>query len=196
MKPLNFWQMKTGLICFFFLATIFSCITKSRYQKAADEIAEKMPPSHNMNVGKEKYDLYVPPGWSTKHQTAYDMDFYYLLAPKTLDNPNTNINVLTEYMQNLNLEDFLQKTIESVLQAIPSARFLGKGTISANGLNGAWYSYSMQPEEIPSTLVSYIFPKDGVAYVITAGIQTKDFGHYRSLFDSVARSLRFDNRAD
>jgi hypothetical protein len=44
--------------CSFFLAMIFSCITKSRYQKAADEIAAKMPPSHNMNVGKEKYNLY------------------------------------------------------------------------------------------------------------------------------------------
>ena len=185
--------MKTSLICFFFLATIFSCITKSRYQKAADEIAAKMPPSHNMNVGKEKYNLYVPPAWTTKHQTAYDMDVYYLLAPKTADNPNTNINVITEYMQNLSLEEYLQKTIESIVQGIPSSHILARGTITANGLNGACYSYSMRPEEIPSTLVSYIFPKNGVAYVITAGTQTKDFGHYRSLFDSVARSLQFDN---
>jgi hypothetical protein len=189
--------MKTSLLCSFFLAMIFSCITKSRYQKAADEIAAKMPPSHNMNVGKEKYNLYVPTGWTTKHQTAYGMDFYYLLAPKTADNPNTNINVMTEYMQNLSLQEYLQKGIESVVQGIPSSQILGRGTITTNdSLPGAWYTYSMEPEEIPSTLVSYIFPKNGVAYVVTAGTQTKDFGHYRSLFDSVARSLRFDNRAN
>jgi hypothetical protein len=119
--------MKTSLLCSFFLAMIFSCITKSRYQKTADEIAAKMPPSHNMNVGKEKYNLYVPTGWTTKHQTAYGMDFYYLLAPKTADNPNTNINVMTEYMQNLSLQEYLQKGIESVVQGIPSSQILGRG---------------------------------------------------------------------
>jgi hypothetical protein len=94
-------------------------------------------------------------------------------------------------MQNLSLNEFKAKTIESVKHSIPSASILAEGEIEANGLKGSWYSYSMEPQNIKATLVSYIYPKNGVAYTITAGTQTKDAARYRSTFDSVARSLKF-----
>jgi hypothetical protein len=49
----------------------------------------------------------------------------------------------------------------------------------------------MEPQGIRATLVSYIFPKDGVAYVLTAGTQTKDAENYRGTFDKVAKSFKF-----
>ena len=144
-----------------------------------------------MNVGKQNYHLYIPEGWTTEHRTAYGVDYYYLLAPKTAEDPNTSINVITEDMQNLSLDEFRDKTIESVKGAIPSASNFTEGGLIANGLAGKWYSYTMEPQGIKATLVCYIFPKEGIAYSITAGTQTKNVSHYRTLFDSVARSFRF-----
>lgn len=175
----------------FILLILVSCNTKSKYRKAADEIAASSPPSKNRNVGRENYTLFVPGGWTTAHKTAYGINYYFLLAPKTMADPNTNINVITEDMQNLDLEVFRQKTIESIQERIPSATILSLGDIVANGLQGAWFSYSMRPQSIEATLVCYIYPKNGVGYIITAGTQTKDAAHYRSLFDSVAKSLKF-----
>ena len=185
--------MKMFYPCVFCLLALIACISKSKYQKAADEMAAKLPPASNTKIATEDYSIFIPPGWKTEHRTAYGMNFYYLLAPKTPDNPNTNVNVLAEYMQNLTLEQYRQAVIESILKGIPTAEILGKGDITANGLRGAWYCYSMEPLGLKSTLVGYIFPKNGVAYLITAGTQTKDFGTYRSLFDSIARSLKFKN---
>ena len=174
-----------------FVIGLIACDNRSDYRKAADEIALKMGDAKNMNVGTDNYALYIPAGWITDSLHAYGVDYFFLVAPKTKDDPNTNISVTTEFMQNLSLDVFKTLTIESVTNAIPSATILEQGDIIANDLKGGWYSYSMESYGIKSTLVSYIFPKDGIAYTITAGTQTKDAARYRNTFDSVARSLKF-----
>src|SRR5882762_132726 len=124
--------MKVTCIYLFFLTILTACDTRSKYHKAADEIVAKVPESTNKNAGKQNYSLYIPDGWTTDHRTAYGMDFYYLLAPKTEDDPNTNINVITEYMQNFSLNVYRTKTIESVKRAIPSASNFAQGEAAAN----------------------------------------------------------------
>ncbi|NSL89252.1 hypothetical protein ECE50_020590 [Chitinophaga sp. Mgbs1] len=136
--------------------------------------------------------MYVPAGWTTHREQHYGIDYYFLSAPKTQEDPNTNINVITESMRHLTLEEFTRKAQEGLLRAIPSAIIHNQGNITANGVNGAWYKYSMTPRGIDVTLIAYIFPKDSVAYIITAGTQTKDADNYRQTFDKVARSFKFD----
>jgi hypothetical protein len=165
---------------------------KSKYAKAAEEIAAKVPDSKGMNVGREKYKLAVPNGWSTEHRTAYGVDYYYLLAPKTKDDPNTNISVITETMHQYSLEEYKAETIKSIQKAIPSATILQQGNIIANGMSGGWFSYSMQPHGVEAVIVCYIFPKNNVAYVINAGTQTKDASRYRRTFDEVAMSFQIE----
>jgi hypothetical protein len=187
----NDFYMSVKPIPIFLLMVVAACTYKSNYRKAAEDIIEKVPKTKNLNTGKRAYVLDVPAGWETRHQTAYGIDYYFLLAPKTSADPNTNINVMTEGMQHLSLETYLKKTEEQVKLSIPSAVILDEGNITAGGLKGAWYKYSMEPRGIKVTLVCYIFPKDGIAYIITAGTQTRDADRYRSKFDRVARSLKF-----
>lgn len=168
-----------------------ACTTKSKYEKAADEILANERASKYMNAGMLKYRVKIPEGWTTDHRTYRGVDYYFLLAPKTIEDPNTNINIITEHMQGLDLPVFKAKAIESIKHAIPSAVILSEGDIKAKGLKGCWFSYTMSPQGIEATLVCYIFPKNGVAYVITAGTQMNDAARYRSIFDSVARSLKF-----
>lgn len=184
--------MRISCLSLFLLIILISCNNKSKYRKAADEIAANAPAPTNMNSGKDQYSLYIPVGWTTEHRLVYGVNYYFLSAPKTPDDPNTNINVASEYMQNLSLEEYRQKTIESIQKAIPSATILAQGDFTSEYLKGVWYSYAMAPQGIKATLVCYIFPKGGVAYIITAGTQTKDAIRYRGLFDSIARSFKFD----
>lgn len=179
------------LIALSIVGVMISCENKTNNRKAADDIAEKAGKPTNMNAGVRQYQLAVPEGWTTKTQTNYGVNYLYLLAPKTAEDSNTNINVATEYMQDLSMADYRKQTIESILTAIPSAKIVGQGEIASKAAPGLWYSYSMNPRNINATIVGYIFPKDGIAYNITAGTQTNDADRYRPLFDSVARSFEF-----
>lgn len=181
--------MRIIFISIVLLIAITSC--KNKYRKAADEIASNIPQPTNMNVGKEKYSFYIPNGWTTENKNYYGVDYFYIMAPKTSDDPNTSVNITNEFMQNLSLEEYLKGTIQSVKKSIPSAIILEQGEIEANSLKGIWYSYNMEPQGIKASLVSYIFPKDGVAYILTAGTQTKDAVKYRAIFDKVAKSFKF-----
>jgi hypothetical protein len=185
--------MRVFSVIIFLILIAGAC--KSNYRKAADEIASKIPPSEavNMNAGKETYTIYVPDGWSTKYKREYGVEYYFISAPKTIDNPNTNINVTTEFMQDLSLEDYAELTVTSIKNNIPGANILDQGSIIANGLEGRWYCYQMETQGIKATLTSYIFPKNGVAYIITAGTQTKDASKFKATFDTVAKSFKFNN---
>ena len=164
---------------------------KSKYREAADEILKEVPSTKNMNAGKAAYTLDVPKGWTTDGTTYSGVDVYFLKAPKTEEDPNTNINVVTEFMQNLEPDVYRAKSMQSLLKAISSANIIDTGSIYANGLKGLWYSYTMEPGGIKAFLINYAYSKDGVAYIITAGTQTKDSSRYRQTFDRVARSFRF-----
>ncbi|MEI3796506.1 MULTISPECIES: hypothetical protein [unclassified Chitinophaga] len=183
--------MRIRTIPIFLLVVITACTYKSNYRKAAEDVFEQIPDTKNLNAGKQEYRLDVPVGWTTRHQMVYGIDYYFLSAPKTAADPNTNINVITERMQNLSLEVYVKKAIEQIKLSIPSAVILDEGIIETDSLKGAWYKYNMEPQGIKATLVSYIFPKDDVAYIITAGTQTKDADRYRNTFDRVARSFKF-----
>jgi len=180
--------MRIIFILLIVLLSVTAC--KSKYRKAADEIVANAKPIY-MNAGKEKYKLKIPDGWTTEQRNDYGVDYYFLRAPKTPDDPNTSINVATEFMQNLSLDNYLTATIQSVKKGIPSAIISGQGEIVANGVTGCWYSYNMEPQGIKASLIAYIFSKNGVAYIITAGTQTKDTAKYSSTFDSVAKSFTF-----
>jgi hypothetical protein len=170
---------------------------KTKNEKAAEEIWDgggfnNKAKVKNLNASTNNYSVYLPKGWTTKHRNYRGVNIFYLLAPQTAQDPNTSINILTEYMQHYSLQVYLSKTIAAVKKAVPSAVITGQGNITANGINGSWYSYTMQPQGIQASVVSYIFPKNGVAYAITGGTLPKYAARYRSTFDSVARSLKFN----
>lgn len=176
------------------IAASFACNdNRSPARKAADKIFDKIPSTKNMNAGTTNYSLFVPEGWTTKRQSYRGIDYYFLLAPKTIDDPQTNINLITEDMRGVDLDKFVAASITSLKQIIPSAKILEKGKLTANGIKGRWYRYSMEPEGMKVVMIGYIFPKDGVCYIISCGTIPENFARHRSTFDKVAKSLKFND---
>ena len=179
-----------GVYKYMLLLAIFTAC-KSRREKAVDELLSKAGPmGPDVDAHRLDYILYVPDGWTTRRQLAYDVNYYFLNPPKTNDAP-ADINLVTVNMQNVPLQEFREKMIESLKAATPDASDFEEGNVIANGREGVWYSYTMSPQGMNASFVCYIFPKDGVAYMITAGTFPEYASRYRSLFDSVARSLKF-----
>lgn len=181
--------MKIFYTIILLLTLTTACTTKSK-PKTIEEIAANLPTA-NMNAGKLNYTVKIPDGWTTEHVTRHNVDYYYLYAPRTTDDPNTNINIVTEHMQGLELPVYKAKAIDAIKRVIPGTVILEEGDVKAKGLKGIWFTYTMTIQGVDASLVCYIYPKNGIAYIITAGTQTKDAARYRSTFDAVGRSFKF-----
>src|ERR1700745_2701369 len=102
--------MRISYVPLFLVLVLISCKEKSNYRKAADEIAANAPKPVNMNAGQDNYNISIPNGWTTERRSEYGVHYYFLSAPKTPDDPNTNISVTSEYMDNLDLDEYRKKT--------------------------------------------------------------------------------------
>jgi hypothetical protein len=103
------------------------------------------------------------------------------------------MNILNESMQNASFDEYKSQTNVNLKKMIPSAEVLNTGDIAAGDLKGAWTHYTMEQNGMKLDLVNYVFPKDGVAYIITATTKEGKMDQYRSTFDGVAKSFRFKN---
>ncbi|RFS20136.1 hypothetical protein DVR12_20690 [Chitinophaga silvatica] len=182
--------MKKLLIPICLILAITACNRQTKNQRAADEILDKIPSTKTMNAGKHPYELYVPDGWKTENRKLRGVD-YYFIAPA--DNPNINVNVVTETMSGLSLNDYSELNLNNIKRIIPSAVILGHGKTKINGVTSAWYKYTIEPQGINISLSSCLVPDKGVAYIITCGSLTKDADKYKNTFDTILKSFKFVN---
>jgi hypothetical protein len=179
-----------------FALLFFACKNKTQSERAIEELGKNLPPITNMNAGKEKYTVFIPQGWTTKHTSNNGIEYYHIIAPRTKANLNTSVNIITEDMQQLSMEDFTVASMQSIRNYIPSAVIQTRGSIKANNLIGNWFTYTMEHQGLKASLVCYIFEKKGVAYIITAGTHPPLAAKYRPLFDKIASSLTFASQSN
>lgn len=185
---INIMKILFHFVC---LILLIGCKEKSEYRKAAEEIAANLPDTRGLNIGVAEYELIVPNGWTESHFSEFGIDYYFISAPKTLEDQNTNVNVITESMNNYSLQTYTNKAIDGLKAAIPTAVILSRGEYSTNGIKASWYKYNMAPRGIKVILTSYIFPKDNIAYVVTCGTQLRDTAKHEATFKMIIRSFKF-----
>ena len=177
-----------------FLLLVTSCKTETKTKdKSPDEILNEVSKLKTINVGNDNYIVNIPTDWTTKDTTLNGVSFYFLLAPKTDNDFNTNMNILNESMQGESFDDYKKKSIETMKKQMPSLKFLDNGDIEASNINGSWLHYKMEQSGLKIEIISYTFPKDGIAYIITATTKEGELDKYRNTFDAVAKSFRFKN---
>ncbi|RFM31114.1 DcrB-related protein [Chitinophaga silvisoli] len=172
------------------LTLALACNTKQQ-PKTAEEVLSTINKT-NLNKGSQNYHLDTPEGWTTDHKTIQGINYYYIIAPNTGEVPSPNINLLTESMQGASLKDYIAKSLSSLKQVLPTSEVKASGDITANGIQGAWYNYTMEMQGVKAYLMAYVFPKDGIAYVITGICPPDKATKYRPVFDSVAKSFKMD----
>ena len=176
----------TPLLFFF-----YSCISQSKEKTLEERIIDIG--TKNMNEGKSKYSIFVPENWTTEQKKIGGIDYYFLLAPKTKEDPNTNVNIITENMRDMDLYTFRKGAIKSLLKTIPSVNITDTGSIrSDTGLLGVWYTYTFSEEDTEAKLKSFFYSKDRIAYVITAGTIKQNFDKYLELIDKIGSSFKFE----
>lgn len=165
---------------------------KAKTKNTPEDFLNKLTNKQNFNVGKHKYTVNVPDGWTTKNSTHSGIDYFFLIAPRTEPNSNTSINFITENMAGFDLDTYTSLAKKNLKNDIPSVNFLESGSLN-NGTQSNWYSYTFTFDQNEVFCLTYIFAKDGIAYVMTNATHKKDSSLYRSTFEEVAKSFRFED---
>lgn len=158
-----------------------------------EEILEKASTSKNINVGDKVYLVDIPNGWTTKDTSINNLKFYFLVAPTSDADFRTNINIINESMQGISFDEYKKKTIESMKHYMPNVEILESGDMKASDLAGSWFHYNLTQSGIKLGIINYTFPKDGIAYIITATTKAENLDKYRITFDAVAKSFHLKN---
>lgn len=170
------------------LTLAFAC-NNNQQPKTLDDILNSVDKT-NLNKGSQNFHLDTPEGWKSEWRTAQGVDFYYMYSPQTSEVPNPNINIVTESMQGTSLKTYLSHSLSFVAHLYPGAKVVAEGDIEANGVHGGWYNIKMEFQGTKGDLMAYVFPSNGVAYVITALCPPNKKSKYRLIFDKVAKSFK------
>jgi hypothetical protein len=164
------------------------CLHKT--PKTPDQILEEGGKNPAINAGAGKYTFTAPEGWRRLDTTMQHVRFTYLFAPvdpKASFHPN--INITTEDMRGLSLDEYFDKNVAAIGQYM---QHFSAGTASARATNGnklkiQEYTHTMNGVDMDVTMA--VIPKDGIAYVITITVPKDHRADYQKAFDTVVNSF-------
>lgn len=159
--------------------------------KTADQILEEGGKNPAINAGTGKYSFTIPEGWRRMDTTMQNIRFTYLFAPvENNASFHPNINIGTEDMRGLSLDEYFDKNVSSLGQYMEN---FAAGTASARATNGnklkiQEYTHTMNGIDMDVTMA--VIPKDGIAYVVTITTPKGHRADYQKEFDEVVNSFR------
>jgi hypothetical protein len=102
----------------------------------------------------------------------------------------TNINVVSESMHGLTLDQYEQLTINNMAKYIQHFALVGQGERVIGNLHARWLHYSQSPEGLDLENICYIIPDKGVAYIITCSALKGHLLQSRGAFEQAITSFR------
>ncbi|AFU58359.1 MAG: hypothetical protein QXX64_00180 [Nitrososphaera sp.] len=151
-----------------------------------------------------KLSIAYPPGWKVLEDvgiknseigSAFGTDrlsFVVVFAGPVQDNFATNINIETNYMQGMSLEEFAQNTEKSLASTFSKNNFtvLDKGHTEINGRDAYFITATLEMEQpIKNELV--ILERDNYAYIITYNAMATTFDDHIQEFEDSLSTFEF-----
>lgn len=149
-----------------------------------------MSKTPGMNAGVRKFSIDAPAGWQKLDTSISGVKFTFLLAPTASNGFRANINVISQSMEGSSAESYFAKNFNSMGQYVQDFSAGPKGEKDINGLPARWMQYSQTQNGHVLDGVSYLIPKDGIAYVITFAAAKGQMSKYQASLDEALRSFR------
>lgn len=137
---------------------------------------------------KEGFAIQYPADWEPLHGTGALVTF---MAPAEPGFPGrANVTVTAEPVpSNMTPEAYLDQAKPLLAQVLPKYEFTGQDTVTVNGVDGVRFTYLIEVQGHPMSLVGYALLSGDRAYVLTAGALADRFGNYAEIFDRICRSM-------
>ena len=146
--------------------------------------------SPGINAGTGKFDINTPAGWQRKDTIFGGISAVMLSTPSSDPTFRTNINVVSDSMQNLSIDDYEQQTILNLAKYVRQFVLTGKGEVVIGGIPARWIQYSQRPIGFDLSNICYLVPNKGIVYIITCSSLQSQMEQNRPPFDQAVLSFR------
>jgi hypothetical protein len=159
-------------------------------RRSDSELLRKADSTPGINMGAGNFDIRTPAGWQRTDTLMGNIKAVMLSTPSPSIRFRTNINVVSESMHGLTLDQYEQLTINNMAKYIQQFALVGQGQRTIGDLHARWLHYSQSPEGLDLENICYIIPDKGVAYIITCSALKGHLLQSRGAFEQAVSSFR------
>jgi hypothetical protein len=138
-------------------------------------------------IDTTKFNIATPFGWQRRIQTSNGFEILFIVAP-TADGFSPNLNILTESLNGISTEEYLKTSAENMKNA--NMILDGSGDFQADGIQGKYSTSTFNYKGTDIATKSYVFIKDGLAYVLTGSCLISQKDTYRPIFDKTVKTFK------
>jgi hypothetical protein len=159
-------------------------------RRTDSELLRKADSTPGINEGAGNFDIRTPAGWHRTDTLMGTIKAVMLSTPSPSIRFRTNVNVVSESMHGLTLDQYEQLTINNMAKYIHQFALVGQGERTIGDLHARWLHYSQSPEGTDLENICYIIPDKGVAYIITCSALKGHLLQSRGAFEQAVTSFR------
>jgi hypothetical protein len=136
-----------------------------------------------LNAGTGNFGIEAPTGWMKKDTTMNGVKITFLLSPDASNGFRANMNVVTEAMQGLSMDQYMEKNMKIIGQYMQNFALLGQGDTTISGHAAKWIHYTQTASGRDVEQVGYFIPIRDISYGITCSAVKGEFDKTKSQFD-------------
>jgi hypothetical protein len=159
-------------------------------RRSDSELLRKADSTPGINEGAGNFDIRTPTGWQRTDTLMGNIKAVLLSTPSPSIRFRTNINVVSESMHGLTLDQYEQLTINNMAKYIQHFALIGQGERAIGDLHARWLHYSQSPDGLDLENICYIIPDKGVAYIITCSALKGHLLQNHTAFEQTITSFR------
>ncbi|BAU54536.1 hypothetical protein [Mucilaginibacter gotjawali] len=138
-------------------------------------------------VDTDKFSIALPAGWKHFVKESQGFKILFLMSPP-VDNFSPNLNILTEDAHGASMEEYMTASDENMKSGGMVKD--GSGDFEVNGFSGKYSTNVFNYQGRNIALKTYVFIKNGLAYVITGSCLTTQKDSYRPIFDKAVKTFK------
>ncbi len=151
--------------------------------------AATAPPKFNASLAlnMDNFSIALPTGWKYTSRQLKGHDILFLVGPNG-DDFSPNMNVISEYVQNITLDSYVD--ISNAILVKKHMTLDGGGKLIINGDTARYTTSNFVYYGKKIANRTYFIVKNGVAYVLTGMCLATQKESYRPFFDATVQTFR------
>lgn len=141
------------------------------------------------------FSINCPQGWQKSDTVYQGQRVVFIRQPRQDESDNfmENVNVITQEVGSVTLEDYVKINLTSLQDGLDDYKKGMSGTFEANGYKFQSFRYSYSYQTVPIEAIVYFLVQNGTAYVITCSAHGGELKKYEKIFRDIVGSFKIQN---
>lgn len=179
-------------LCMIVATLFFASCNNGKKQYTVKELLDKASQNPNLNAGAGNYSIDAPAGWRKSDTSINTIHVTFIFGPSDDNGFRENMNVVSESMQGLSVDDYFDRTAASMGNYLQNFSVGSKGEKNIDGIHGKWMQYVQRINGFDLDAILYIIPSNGVAYLITCSALKGRLDSYKAKFDQAVQTFHIN----